>query len=104
MRSANPQMDGMPHAHTASRTTENLALREFYGNKKREYEAVQKAGAVTEQYADGAERLDLIRLVFWDRTHTLHGAATACHISYATAKNWHNEFIRLVASCMNLLD
>ena len=62
------------------------------------------SGTPTDPVADaaltldtGQERLQVIRCVFWDKTHTLEGAAMKLHISYVTARRWHGEFIKKVA-------
>ena len=97
----------LPGSHSpgsASRTTETLALRELPGVRGRQYQAIQNARAKTASYRDGPERLHLISLVFWEGSHTLHGAALACNVSYRTATQWHGEFIRLTASFLELLD
>ena len=65
--------------------------------------AVEDAIAETEQLVDGAERLRLIDLVLWKRTHTLQGAALACYVSERTAQEWHRQFIRLVGQKRGLL-
>ena len=52
---------------------------------------------------DGAERIRLIDLVLWKRTHTLQGAALACYVSERTAQEWHRQFIRLVGQKRGLL-
>ena len=51
----------------------------------------------TKQLSDGAERLKLIDLVLWKRTHTLQGAAMVVYVSERTAQEWHRQFIYLVA-------
>lgn len=94
--------NAMPHGSEASRTTERVALRGFAGQKQREYDGVVSAIDETLTRADGVERLRLIDLIFWHKTHTLEGAAMQCNVSYATAKNWHNDFIRMVAKYMDL--
>ena len=70
---------------------------------KDELAAVKAAIEETEQLADGAERLRLIDLVLWKRTHTLQGAALACYVSERTAQEWHRQFIRLVGQKRGLL-
>lgn len=87
-----------------TRTAEDIALRELPKTEQREYEAVARAIAMTERYSNGRDRLELIRLVLWDRSHTLEGAALYIPCGIATAKRWHGEFIRLVASCFGLMD
>ena len=70
---------------------------------KDERAAVEAAVKETEQLADGGERLRLIDLVLWKRTHTLQGAARACYVSERTAQEWHRQFIRLVGQKRGLL-
>lgn len=86
------------------RKIESLAIRELPSTKQREYEAVKGAVEITEGYAGGAHRIKLIRLVFWDKSHTLAGAALTIPCSMSTAKRWHGEFIRLVAKIYGLMD
>lgn len=94
--------NAMPHGSEASRSTENVALRGFTGQKQREYDGVVSAISDTLSRVDGSERLRMIDLIFWHKTHTLEGAAMQCNVSYATAKIWHNDFIRTVAKYMDL--
>jgi hypothetical protein len=70
---------------------------------KAERAAVEEAIAETEQLVDGVERLRLIDLVLWKRTHTLQGAAMAVYVSERTAQEWHRQFIRLVGQKRGLL-
>lgn len=70
---------------------------------KDELAAVKDAIEETEQLVDGAERLRLIDLVLWKRTHTLQGAAMAVYVSERTAQEWHRQFIRLVGQKRGLL-
>ena len=99
-----PKSDGLPHSHEAQRTTENIALGKFSGQREREYEAVRKAIEITRRRKDGTEVLKLIDLVFWKRSHTLSGAALKCCVSYRTACEWHGFFIRLTAKQLGYLD
>lgn len=62
-----------------------------------ERSAVEAAIEETKQRIDGQERIKLVTLVLWKRTHTLQGAALACYISERTAQEWHRQFIYLVA-------
>lgn len=71
---------------------------------EREDDAVQEALEETERMADGQNRLKLIRLLHWDRTHTLDGAALAIPCSRRTAAYWQREFFELVARNRGLLD
>lgn len=86
------------------RAVEGLAIRELPSTSQREYEAVRRAVETTEHYRNGQERLKVIELVLWKKTHNLQGAALQipCHVD--TAKVWHGDFIRLVASYYGLMD
>lgn len=100
-----PDLNGLPHGNgKISDPVADAALRELPKINQREMEAVRKAIDETKKLDTGEERLRMIRLVFWDRTHTLEGSAQKIHISYITAKRWHGEFIRVVAMEFGLID
>ena len=63
----------------------------------REHGAVEHAVSITRGLPDGAERMALVDMIFWRRSHTLTGAAGVCHVSERTAQRWHADFIWLVA-------
>ena len=102
--SATANYSGMPGGSGPSRSTELIAIRELPTVKQREYEAVRSAIEITERYNNGQDRLRVIKLVLWDRSHTLEGAALCVPCHYKTAQGWHNEFIRLAASNYGLMD
>lgn len=77
---------------------------ELHGVALRENNAVRGAVEETMGFADGDSRLRMVRLVFWDKTHTIEGAALAVNCSDRTARRWHTEFIRCVAKHYGLLD
>ena len=89
--------NGMPGGGAASRTTEDAAVRELAPTAQREYEAVRLAIDQTARYDNSTQRLAVISMVFWQRTHTLEGAAMEENVSYTTARRWHSAFIHLVA-------
>jgi RinA family phage transcriptional activator len=99
-----PCYTGISGGSSASRATERIAVRELPSNKQREYEAVRRAIAATERMSASRDRLKVIELVFWKRSHTLDGAALMIPCSYRTARRYHSEFIMMVASCYGLLD
>lgn len=103
-QSLSASLSGMPSGTEVSRSTENVALRELPTTEQREYEAVRQAIEATERYNNGTDRLKVISLVLWKQTHTLEGAALQVPCSIATAKRYHGEFIRLVASFYGLMD
>ena len=103
-QSVTANYSGMPHCGGAGRAVETLAIRELPTNSQREYEAVRRAIEQTERYANGLQRLKIIRMVLWDKRYTLEGAALMIPCGIATAWRWHQEFIRLVASNYGLMD
>lgn len=72
--------------------------------KRREVDAVASAIKTTRETPGGTLRMRLIRMVYWDRSHTLDGAALTLGIHPQTAKNWNGDFIRLVGRNLGLLD
>lgn len=76
----------------------------LHGVAMREQEAVQAAIEATERMSGGAERLKVIRMVHWDRVHTLDGAALAVPCDRATAARWQRKFFEAVARNRDLLD
>ena len=92
-----PDYGGVVVQHGASRTTEDAALRStLSADELRIIEAVEMAVAMQERQPNGAERLKMIRLVYWQRTHTLAGAALECHYSEEAIWRWNNEIMTAV--------
>lgn len=98
-----PQGESLGRSSGVSRPTESAALRELPPCQQREYEAVHKALESIGAYENGESRLRLVQLVFWQRTHTIEGAAQLLHVSKRTALRWHQSLIRLVAQNYGLL-
>ena len=88
----------------ASRTTENTALRQLPPAKQAEYDAVTKAIERTKQSRTSRERMAIIEMVFWKKSHSLQGAALAVNVSYETAVEYHGDFLRLVGLYRGLMD
>lgn len=78
-------------------------LRELPEINRRELEAVRQAIEETRSLPNGEMRLEMVRLIFWKRTHTLEGAAMELHWSARKLVEWHGEFIRCVAKYFGLL-
>ena len=74
-----------------------------HGNDQNERMAVQRAIEQTAQMENGLERMKVIDLVFFSRTHTLEGAAMMVPCSYDTAQKYPAQFIKAVARNMGLL-
>ena len=92
-----PNYTAMPRGSDPTRTTENLGTISLGTVADREQYAVAQAIETTRSVPTGAERLHLIDLVFWKKTHTLEGAAHECSVSTRTAQQWHADFIHEVA-------
>lgn len=74
------------------------------GVAAREVDAVSNAVYATERMDCGEARLKVIRMVHWDRTHTLAGAALEIPCSERTAARWQRNFFEEVARNRGLLD
>jgi hypothetical protein len=98
------QLTGMPGSNNISKPTEDAALRLLPPINQKEFDAVHRAIETTKRYKNGDDRMKVIKLVLWDKSHTLAGAAIKIHCSEPTVWRWHSEFIRLTASYFGLLD
>lgn len=103
-QSITPKLTGMPGGGGVSNPTEDVALRELPETEQREYEAVRKAIYQTGLKPTGKEIMKLIKLVYWDRSHTIYGASRELNVSEITAKRWHIEFIKDVAKNYGFLN
>lgn len=56
-----------------------------------------------ERMRDGRHRVELIRLTYFERSHTLYGAAMAIPISERQAKKWNNTLMMVMTEKMKLL-
>lgn len=56
-----------------------------------------------ERMRDGRHRVELIRLTYFDRSHTLYGAAMTIPVSERQAKKWNNVLMMVMAEKMQLL-
>ena len=103
-QSITANISGMPGGGSASRGTEDIAVRELPYTRQREYEAVRRAVDATKLMPTGTDRLALVDMVFWKKSHTLAGAAMKAGYSYDRAKQLHRDFIITVAKHYGLLD
>lgn len=74
------------------------------GVESREYMDVKKAIEATEAMRDGNARMQLIRMIHWDKAFTLTGAALQIPCDRATAARWQRRFFEEVAKNRGLLD
>lgn len=93
-------MCGLPSGGGAGRTVESVALRQLPPDDQKLYDAVARAIEITKLRRDGADRLSVIRYVYWCHdTHKVEDAAIRSNIAVPTAKRWHGDFVRLVGAC-----
>lgn len=92
-------MKSMIRRYNKRKDTEGLS-----GTEARECEAVRRAIENTLLLNGGTERIELVDIIFWKRTHTIQGAAMVLHLSDRTAQRWHSEFIREVARQFGLIE
>ena len=97
-------ISGMPGGGNISNPTAQAALRELPKAEQEELNAVTSAIKFTSQLKTGTDRLKLIDLVFWKKSHTLSGAAVKLSISYDTAIDYHGDFILLTAYFLKRID
>lgn len=97
-----PSYEGLPGGGSRSDKTANAALRQLPDLERIELEAVQAAIHTTEAMPDGRRRMELLRLYYWRRSHTLFGAATKVGVSERTAKRWNGEFVEAVAKNLGI--
>ena len=99
-----PDLSGMPHGFGGrSDPVADAALRELPEVNRREMEAVRRAIHQTRAMRDGSERLAMVDMVFWRKTHTLAGAAVYLYRCQRTVRQWHTEFIKTVAEKFGLV-
>lgn len=92
-----PAYGGTPGSGTASRTTENVALAvKLTPREENVISAVEFMMRMQSLYPNGQERMKMIRLVYFQRTHTLEGAAIECHYSDRAVKRWNSEILTAV--------
>lgn len=70
--------------------------------EQRRYDAVKAAMEETLRMRQGASRIEVIRKVYWDNSHTLFGAGLCVPISERMAYAWNADFIRAVEKNLDL--
>lgn len=103
-QSVTAQYSCLPHAEGVCRSTEMVSIRELPSTRQREYEAVRRAVEQTWDMPTAKSGWAIVDMVLWKRSHTIGGAALTIPCHEITARQWHGEFIRLVAQKYGLLD
>ena len=97
-------ISGMPCGGKRTDKTADAALRTLPEVNRRELEAVRAAICHVESLHSGKERMELVKLYYWKRSHTLFGAANAIHVSEKTALRWNRDFVMQVAENFGLIE
>lgn len=64
---------------------------------------VDRTLAEIERMRDGRHRVELIHLTYFDRSHTLYGAAMTIPVSKRQAEKWSSQFMNLLSYKLGLL-
>ena len=92
-----PVYGGAAVQHSASRTTENVALRSTLTEREENViSAVEFMLNMQRRYQNSAERLRMIELVYFKHTHTIDGAADIVHYSPDALWRWNGEILTAV--------
>lgn len=84
--------------------TMRAAILQLPKQEQREFEAVNAAVWVTSRYPNGKQRMEIIRLVYWKRSHTVDGAGEVVGYKEAQARRIHNAFVVLVAEYLGVME
>lgn len=91
------QYSGVAVQHSASRVTENVALRSTLTEREENIiSAVEMAMWMQQHYPNGAERVRMMELVYFKHTHTIEGAADVVHYSPDALWRWNTEILTAV--------
>ena len=92
-----PMYGGAAVQHSASRTTENVALRSTLTEREENIiSAVEFMLAMQRRYVNSKERLRMVELVYFKHTHTIEGAAGEVHYSPDALWRWNGEILTAV--------
>ena len=71
-------------------------------NEQRRVDAVDGVISLVEHMEDGEKIKTLIKRVYFDKTHTLYGAAVLVPVSERTAQRWNKRVIQALAKILDL--
>lgn len=92
-----PVYGGAAVQHSASRTTEDVALRTTLTEREENVvSAVEFMLNMQSRYYNADARMRMVRLVYWARTHTLQGAALEVGYNINTIKAWNTEMLTAI--------
>ena len=92
-----PVYGGAAVQHSASRTTENVALRSTLTEREENIiSAVEFMLNMQRRYYNADARMKMLSLVYFRRTHTMQGAAMEVGYNINTVKAWNTEMLTAV--------
>ena len=92
-----PVYGGAAVQHSASRTTEDVALRSTLTEREENIiSAVEFMLQMQRRYYNADARMRMLKLVYWSRTHTMQGAAMEVGYNINTVKAWNTEMLTAV--------
>lgn len=98
-----PDYGGVVVQHSATRTTENVALASRLTDAELNIiSAVDFAMQMQGRCYNATERLKLVQMVYFRRTHTLQGVATEVGYNINTIKAWNSELLSSVFTGLKL--
>ena len=85
--------------------TQACVIHDLPPKEQRKFDAIEGAIQKTKLYhpEDAEDRLKVINLVYWKKSHTIEGAAMKIPCHRNVAGNWQGEFIKLVADELDLV-
>lgn len=94
---------GEPSGGGASRSTEEIAIRDLPPAEAALVDAISSAMDEISRRRDGDYIVRLIDLVYFRQTHTIQSAAAVLNMSEKTARRRHGDFIILTARKLGYL-
>lgn len=92
-----PVYGGAAVQHSASRTTENVALRSTLTEREENIiSAVEFMINMQRRYYNADARMKMLSLVYFRQTHTMQGAAMEVGYNINTVKSWNTEMLTAV--------
>lgn len=92
-----------PKGGGASRSTENIALKDLPPREAASVDAISSALDEVARRKDGGDIIKLVDMVYFRRSHTIQGAALTLSMTEITAKRKNGDFITLVAKKLGYL-
>lgn len=71
--------------------------------RQKRLEAIEYAIGRARQLEQGEARLQVVRMVYWDKSHTIAGAAMRVPCGEATARRWQAQFLRDIGDYLDLV-